>query len=178
MNLLFVCTGNTGRSPMAAALLRGRLADSGRNLTVMSAGTSAIEGASAEEHAKTVMRERGLDLSDHRARRLDGELVGWADLILCMKEEHIDTIQALSPGSTHVYSLRGFLDAARAESRPKPGEALADWLNRLPAQRGDPGISDPIEHPLEEYQQTAEKLETLIDQLATVLRPWLGSERS
>ncbi len=71
MKLLFVCYGNTCRSPMAAAIARGLL---GEAAEIRSAGVNAVDGARPAWEAVEVMRERGLDITDHRARsvsRLD-----------------------------------------------------------------------------------------------------------
>src|SRR3954466_6121375 len=85
MHILFVCTGNTCRSPMAETLLRHALEARGATqVTVGSAGSGAWEGAPASEGAYLVALEHGLDLSAHRARMLTRELVNSADLVLTM----------------------------------------------------------------------------------------------
>src|SRR5207249_11290602 len=78
-HVLFVCTGNICRSPLAAALLERALKEHGLDVNVTSAGTGAWDGAPASEGAYLVGLERGLDLSGHRARLLTRELVGQAD---------------------------------------------------------------------------------------------------
>ena len=68
-NLLFVCTGNTCRSPMAAAIAEAAIAERGwQHVAVRSAGASAGTGAAATESAVTVAAEHGLDLSAERPR--------------------------------------------------------------------------------------------------------------
>lgn len=112
MRVLFVCTGNTCRSPIAEALARRFAAE--RNLSdleVGSAGTAAWDGAPASDGALLVAMERSLDLSTHRARLLTRDLVSGSDLILAMGPHHLERIEALGgTGKTHLlasYASRG-----------------------------------------------------------------------
>ena len=74
IDILVVCTGNTCRSPMAEALLRDELAKLGIDARVHSAGTLAWKGG-ASDGAQAAMAERAIDLSAHRSRRLEPEMV-------------------------------------------------------------------------------------------------------
>lgn len=87
--LLFVCSGNTCRSPLAAALAERELARLGRMVDVRSAGVSAARGAPASHGSLRVGARNGLDLSGHLSRPVDSELLGWADLILVMSQGHL-----------------------------------------------------------------------------------------
>ncbi len=82
VKVLFVCTGNTCRSPMAEAMWRSMGGDAS------SAGLSAVPFKRASGCAQAVMAERGLDLSAHRARRVDGSVLEAADVIVPMTAEH------------------------------------------------------------------------------------------
>ncbi len=88
LRVLFVCSGNTCRSPMAAALLRQKAAVLGLPVTAQSAGLAAFAGDCASENAVKVMRELEIDLSDHRARLVTPYLLSECDLIVCMSESH------------------------------------------------------------------------------------------
>jgi len=140
MHLIFVCTGNTCRSPIAAAIAR-QVADE-RGLTdveIGSAGTSAADGQPASDGAVLVGLERQLDLTAHRARQLTPELVESCDLILVMGPHHLERVEALGGGGkAHLltaYSSRG------ADGR---------------------AVSDPFGGDLEVYRTTVEELEVEI----------------
>ena len=106
--LMFVCTGNVCRSPMAEYLLRDRLGPEA-DWEVCSAGTSAGHGMQASDSAVETLREKGLDLSPHRSRPLSRELVDAASLIVVMTAGHRDFIAATFPGAMEkVFLLRSF----------------------------------------------------------------------
>ncbi|MBC9784531.1 low molecular weight protein arginine phosphatase [Heliobacterium chlorum] len=110
--LLFVCTGNTCRSPMAQVLAQKGIAQRGlkEQVKVASAGTMAWPGAPASAHAQKVMADRNLDLSEHASRPLDEALIREADLILTMTGSHRDMVLQAAPGNDgKVFSLREFI---------------------------------------------------------------------
>lgn len=99
--ILFICTGNTCRSPMAEAicklLLARRLACEATRLedhgfVVLSAGVAAVNGAPAAEHAVEVLHEMGGSLTEHRSRKVTLNLVRQADLIFAMTGDHLETL--------------------------------------------------------------------------------------
>ncbi|MDQ0113571.1 low molecular weight protein arginine phosphatase [Paenibacillus harenae] len=85
--ILFVCTGNTCRSPMAEAMLRRMAHLRGITVAVRSAGVSTVDGLPVSRHALETLREREID---HKgtSRSMTGEAVEWADLILTMTAGH------------------------------------------------------------------------------------------
>lgn len=84
---------------MAAAVLADRLGRRGVAVAVESAGIAALAGRPAEPMAQELMRERGLDLSGHRARQLTPELVRAFELVLVMEAEHQREVEAILPSA-------------------------------------------------------------------------------
>ena len=140
MRLLFVCTGNICRSPMAEAMAREVLTARGRgDIQVGSAGTSAAEGSPASEGAYLVGLEKGLDISQHAATYLTRSVVESADLILTMSPHHVNRVEALG-GAGKVFMLGTY-----AGRRPEDAE-----------------VEDPFGGELDDYRRTYDQLRELI----------------
>ena len=105
-SILMVCVGNICRSPMAEALLINRLScGKYANIDIASAGVGALVGHEADTTAKELMSDRGIDVSMHRARQLNTELLSEYDLILVMEKGHINAVHniaASSKGKVHL----------------------------------------------------------------------------
>ena len=108
--ILFICTGNVCRSPMAEALFRQATAGRG-DFRVLSAGLGALDGQPPTAHSVTAMRELGIDISGQRSRMLTAELVRQADYIFGMTHSHVDAIALLYPQAAEkTFLLREFDD--------------------------------------------------------------------
>ena len=112
--ILFICTGNVCRSPMAEALFRRAVNGRGK-FRVLSAGLGAMDGQPPTPHSVRAMRELGVDISAQRSRMLTAELVRSADLILGMTHSHVDTVALLyPPAAEKTFLLREFDETLEA----------------------------------------------------------------
>jgi protein-tyrosine-phosphatase len=109
MEYLAVCTGNTCRSPMLAALLRQRLAAAGLRDRVTSAGTGAASGEPASAGAIREMAKRGIDLAGHRSANVRALDLAGFDRVLCMSSSHAAYLRSLGvpPGHLEVVNAEG-----------------------------------------------------------------------
>jgi len=144
VRILFVCTGNVCRSPLAAAMLQRKLRERGReDIAIVSAGTAAAEGEPASEGSYVVGLEHGVDLSGHSARMLTREEVEAADLIFGMSEHHVRRAAELGAGQ------RAWL------------------LGRYAGLTGQEAtVEDPFGGDLRQYRTTYDQLDSLLDSVA------------
>ena len=92
-HILFVCTGNTCRSPMAQALFARYAREKGLDAVADSAGLAALPGAPASANAVAALAEVGEDLSAHRAKPVTRELLDAADRVYCMSQSAVDALK-------------------------------------------------------------------------------------
>lgn len=145
MNILFVCTGDTCRSPMAETLMDDAI-DRSRTLhgevKIKSAGTFACEDAEPTEEAVRTMEELGLELDKHEAEQFTPESAEWADIILAMGKEQIEHMEVLAPEDTHkMHTLLGYARGVDGD----PSDNSCD-------------IMDPFDEGMEEYRECAQQL--------------------
>ncbi|MDE0073426.1 MAG: Sua5/YciO/YrdC/YwlC family protein [Gammaproteobacteria bacterium] len=148
IRLLYVCTGNTCRSPMAEVLTRARARQRGLSgIRVRSAGTMAYEGSPASAGARTAVGDRGLELDHHAARLLGEDELEWADLVLAMSPSHLAAVESLGRGRCYAEVITAFA-----------GDVSG-------------GVADPFGGSDDHYRDTCAQLERLIEAVLDRLDP-------
>ena len=137
-SVLFVCTANICRSPMAKMLLGARVENEADEWKIESAGTWALVGESVALKVQEVLVKRNLDVSSHRARMVDLEILSQFNVILTMEQGHKEALQ---------------VEFAELASR-------IFMLSEMIGLKYD--IKDPIGGPLYEFQETAKEIDRII----------------
>lgn len=136
-SVVFVCAGNTCRSPMAAAVARRLAGDAQVEIRFESAGIAAMDGQSASNHAAFVVHDRGGDLTPHRSRFLDDSIVEGADLLLTMTRSQRDELR---------------------RRYPRHGASI-HTLGEMAGVGSDIDVDDPIGGDLTRYEETYDQIE-------------------
>src|SRR4051812_24780152 len=146
VSVLFVCAGNTCRSPMAAAFMRSARPD----VHVSSAGLHVVSWDSASQEAIIEMARRGLDLASHRARKLTAEAALAPAAVACMQRSHMTAVRQLAPGANV--------------------KTLGEWAG----SPGD--VVDPFGRGPKAYAECAVQLEELVARWVVRLRDSAGTD--
>lgn len=140
VRVLFVCTGNTCRSPMAEAILKSKAVD---GVEVKSAGVFAMNGSPASAHARAVLGENNI-AEQHQSTMLTETEVNWATYIFTMTEGHKASVISQYPdASEKTFTLKEFAESGA--------------MNK--------DIVDPYGGSLQLYRQTFSDIHTMIDKI-------------
>lgn len=178
--VLFVCTGNVCRSPIAEGMLRslleGRFGDAAPS--VGSAGTAGWAGSPADPSSVVAAADLGVDISAHRARQLERHDVRHAAVILAMAGEHAHAASRLAAEAAgKVFTLKELvrlLEALPEPARGSPSDVLTERVHGANSlrRRGvvdrswDTDVADPLGMPLETFRAVAWELEQWCGRLA------------
>ena len=148
MKVLFICSGNICRSPMAAEYFRDRAAHSGlSHVVVDSAGTLGIEGAPASAEAIEAMQEIGVDLRGHRSKGVTGAMIRTSDVIVVMSYDHQEQlIVRFADQGVRPFLLRAF----ERGTAPDPNARE---------------VADPMGKPLQAYRELLPLITGCVDHL-------------
>jgi len=170
---------------MAEAFLRHRLEGRTVDVHVASAGLRLV-GEPASANGVDVLAERGLDLSAHRSRILDRELLESTDLVLAMSREHLREAVLAQPDIwPHAFTVKELVRRGEMIGRRAPGESIEAWLARAHSGRNRPDLlgsssDDDVEDPIglsrSAYEKTADELADLVDRLVNLLWPAAAEE--
>lgn len=179
--ILFVCTGNTCRSPMAESMMRHLLKERGIEAEVRSAGVSAWNGTPMSDHAQQVLQDRKMENPDFNSQLLSASLVEWADLILTLTSGHKGHVLQLFPNASEkTYTLIEYANQSQDDSGLEEWTSFTAELQLKIAQGVQPteaeitryyelqqkvpnlDIADPFGGSLQDYQLTAQEIEAAI----------------
>jgi protein arginine phosphatase len=130
--LLFVCTANICRSPLAEELARLYAAERGWMVEARSAGTHARDGESAALNSQKAIRDVGGDLTAHRSQPVTEELVAWADRILVMEMRHAQLVREQFPASDEKLQMLGTFGGLMEIADP-----YGSWIFKYRSSRDD-----------------------------------------
>lgn len=137
--ILYVCTGNTCRSPMAEGILRTLLSEQGiEDVDVSSAGIGTLDGYPATQHAVEISRRHHIDISGHHSTRMTERLFKEADLVFALAESHYEALKNLPEADKKLFMVKAYPKSGHDDTRHS--------------------VDDPVGGTMEEYKVTFEEI--------------------
>lgn len=168
--VLFICTGNICRSPVAEIRTRALLAAAGRTgIRVASAGTRGVVGEGVHPQMARCLAADGIDPSGHVARRVRKPDLQQATLIIGMEQEHVDAALRLHPGALRRTFTLPHL-AALVAAGATTDLAGIRAIDRGAATPEEPGLADPIGGAPEEYAAAYSRISAELDRMFPLLQ--------
>jgi len=187
--ILFVCTGNTCRSPLAKGLLKWLAEKEALDLDIRSSGVAAIDGMPISHHTKAILADRGIQ-ADETSTAMTRELAEWADLILTMTMSHKRAVVQRFPSTIDkVFTLKEYVEddpavleaikereslASELQLKLSLGQAITaeeqERLKQLNAKIPGEDVADPFGGSREDYDRCAMELEGLLVKLVNRLK--------
>jgi protein-tyrosine phosphatase len=166
--ILYVCTGNICRSPMAERLFRAWM-EPGTDVEVSSAGMGALVGHGIDHSTASALGQLGVDSSGHRARQFADYMAVDADLILTASREHRDEILVRVPSTfKRIFTMREFArliaDVPMADPYDMVAAAAARRGIARPKRAEDDDLEDPFRGPIGQARRVAEVVTATIRQ--------------
>lgn len=140
MKVLFVCTGNTCRSPMAEGILRDFAEKKSLDIEVKSAGVAALDGSYISKNSIEAMKNIGIDIQDYTSNMLTKYMVEEFDLVLTMSNSHKQLIlNGYNPTNKNIFTIQEYINSTNRD------------------------VIDPYGGNLNIYEQTRDEIYQLID---------------
>lgn len=189
VKILFICTGNTCRSPLAEGLLRQMAEQQNLSVEVKSAGISAMQGAPISPHSRTILQRKGIAWT-HSSQPATADLIQWADIVLTMTTSHKSIVIQKHPQELEkIHSLKEFVEndphvlAAISESESLYSElevrkvfsqtiTIEERRRLMELEQSLPNydIVDPFGGTLTEYEQCATEIEQSLQKLVDKIK--------
>lgn len=144
--IIFVCTGNTCRSPMAEIIAKDIFNRRKININVISRGIAVYFPSEASENSIKALEKYNLDLSKHIAKQIEQSDIVSSNLILTMTNQHKAFVKKMAGDSVNVFTLKEYIKV------------------------GNDDISDPYGGDISDYQKCADELYSYIEMLADLLQ--------
>jgi protein-tyrosine phosphatase len=169
--VLYVCTGNVCRSPMAELLFRGWVSPDA-DIVVASAGTDALVGHGIDRSSASALGQLGIDPSRHRARQFEAWMAADADLILTAERSHRDVVMTALPSAyKRTFTMKEFARTSRYVSPGPPVQVIAEVAG---ARHLDGQVAEDDDNMPDPYRGLIAAARTIAQQVTDTVHATIG----